>query len=198
MEDMPLAVVPVFDENSVNVPKGLYFDKSHTWAFMKKDGSVKIGIDDFLQHITGTITRIEMKNPGEMIRKGDKFLTIIRQGKKLNIYSPVSGIIKAKNEILINHSSLLNTAPYYEGWVYLIEPSNWLREIQFLSMAEKYKTWLKVEFSRLKDFFATAFKTPEFAYVVYQDGGSLKDGILADLGPEVWEDFQTKFMDQGK
>ena len=98
MEDMPLAVVPVFDENSVNVPKGLYFDKSHTWAFMKKDGSVKIGIDDFLQHITGTITRIEMKNPGEMIRKGDKFLTIIRQGKKLNIYSPVSGIIKAKKD----------------------------------------------------------------------------------------------------
>lgn len=196
MLDAPLALVSVFDENSVNVPKGLYFDKSHTWAFMKKNGSVKIGIDDFLQHVTGPITRIEMKSPGEMIRKGEKFLTIIRQGKKLNIYSPVSGTIIAQNEILINHSSLLNTAPYYEGWVYMIEPSNWLREIQFLSMAEKYKTWLKVEFSRLKDFFATAFKTPEFAYVVYQDGGSLKDGILADLGPEVWEDFQTKFMDQ--
>jgi hypothetical protein len=28
-----------------------------------------------------------------------------------------------------------------------------------------------------------------------QEGGELRDGILADLGPEVWEDFQTNFID---
>jgi glycine cleavage system H lipoate-binding protein len=196
LQDAPLAIVPVFDEGSVIVPKGIYFDKSHTWAFMKKDGSVKIGIDDFLQHVTGTITRIEMKNSGEKIKKGDKLFTIIQKGKQLTVYSPISGTIKTQNTALISNSSLINTAPYSEGWVYMIEPANWLREIRFLSMAEKYNTWLKDEFSRLKDFFATALKTPEFAHVVYQDGGSMKNSILADLGPEVWEDFQTKFLDR--
>lgn len=193
----PNTLISVFDENSVIIPKGLYFDKTHTWAYMKKDGSVKIGIDDFLQHITGTITRIEMKNAGGKIKKGDRLLTIIRKGKQLNIYSPVSGTITEQNSNLITNSSLLNSAPYADGWVYLIEPTNWLREIQFLSMAEKYKTWLKDEFLRLKDFFVTALKTntPEFAYVAFQDGGTLKDNLLADLGPEVWEDFQTKFID---
>jgi len=196
LQDAPLAIVPVFDEGSVIVPKGIYFDKSHTWAFMKKDGSVKIGIDDFLQHVTGTITRIEMKNPGEKMKKGDKLLTIIQKGKQLTVYSPISGTILTQNKALISNSSLINTAPYSEGWVYMIEPANWLREIRFLSMAEKYSTWLKDEFSRLKDFFAIALKTPEFAHVVYQDGGSMKDSLLADLGPEVWEDFQTKFLDR--
>ena len=194
------AFKPVFDEDSVIVPKGLYFDKTHTWAFMKKDGAVKIGIDDFLQHITGSLTRIEMRNAGEKIKKGDRLLTLIRKGKQLNIYAPVSGKIRAQNKALINNSSLLNAAPYGEGWIYEIEPANWLLEIQFLNMAEKYKTWLKVEFLRLKDFFATVVKadSSEYALIALQDGGALTENILADLEPEVWEDFQTKFIDISK
>jgi hypothetical protein len=82
----------------------------------------------------------------------------------------------------------------------MIEPTNWSLEIQFLSMADKYKTWLKGEFSRLKDFIATAVNanTPEYAFVPLQDGGEMTDNVLAGLGPEVWEDFQTKFIDNVK
>jgi ABC-type phosphate transport system substrate-binding protein len=71
----------VFDEKSIVVPKGLYFDKSHTWAFMEIDGNVRIGIDDFLQHITGPVTRIKMKEPGEKIKKGEKIFSLIQTGK---------------------------------------------------------------------------------------------------------------------
>jgi len=190
----------IFDENSVIIPKGIYFDKTHTWAFMKKDGTVKIGIDDFLQHITGSITRIEMKNSGEKIKKGECLFTIVQKGKQLDIYSPVSGTIKTRNRSLLTDSSLLNSAPYEDGWIYTIEPTNWLLEIQFLSMSEKYKIGLKHEFIRLKDFFASVFKSdaPEFALITLQDGGALKDNIMADLGPEIWDDFQTKFLDVTK
>ena len=82
----------------------------------------------------------------------------------------------------------------------MIEPTNWLLEIQFLFMAEKYKIWLKDEFSRLKDFIVASINasTPGFAYVAIQDGGSLRDNILADLGPEIWEDFQTQFIDTSR
>jgi len=189
-----------FDENSVIIPKGIYFDKTHTWAFMKKDGTVKIGIDDFLLHITGPVTRIEMKKAGEKIKKGDQLLSIIQKGKQLNIYAPISGTIKTHNETLTTNSSLLNSAPYEEGWVYTIEPTNWLLEIQFLTMEDKYKTWLADEFLRLKDFFAAVLKAnnTEYALITLQDGGALKDNVLADLGPEVWEDFQTKFIDNNQ
>jgi glycine cleavage system H lipoate-binding protein len=192
-------IVTPFDENSVIIPKGLYFDKTHTWAFMKKDGTVKIGIDDFLQHITGQLTRIEMKNTGEKIKKGEHLLTIVRQGKQLKIYSPLTGTIASQNTNLIANSNLINTSPFSEGWIYTIQPTNWLLEIQFLSMAEKYKNWLTSEFSRLKDFFAIAVRVhvPAFTMVL-QDGGVLRDGILADLDPQVWEEFQTQFIDRSK
>ena len=38
----------------------------------------------------------------------------------------------------------------------------------------------------------------EYAHVVLQDGGSIHDNILAEFGPEVWEDFQTNFIDSSK
>jgi len=198
--DEDIEITPAFDENSILAPKGIYFDKSHTWAFMQQDGNVKIGLDDFLQHVTGSITRIKMKEPGEKVRKGEKILTIIQNGKQLNISSPISGIIREQNQTLATNSSILNDAPYAEGWVYLIEPKNWLREIQFLFMAEKYKEWLQDEFVRLKDFLAASVRsnTNVYAHVILQDGGELTDNVLADLGPEVWEDFQNNFINTAK
>ncbi len=195
-----LVTVHAFDDESVIIPKGLYFDKTHTWAFMKKNGLVKVGIDDFLQHVTGKITKVDMKSTGDKIKKGDLLLSIIRKGKLLNIYSPISGTISEINKNLFNNSSLLNSAPYDEGWVYEIEPLNWSLEIQYLSIAEKYKTALKDEFLRLKEFFASIgnANSPELSNVVMQDGGALKDKPLAEFGPEVWDDFQTKFIDVSK
>lgn len=191
---------PVLDENTVIVPAGLYFDKTHTWAFMEQNGIVKVGIDDFMQHITGAITRIKMKDKGDSIKKGEPILSIIQNGKQLNLYSPVSGIIKELNTSLDTNSSIINSSPYNEGWVYKIEPSNWLRENQLLFMADKQRQYIKSEFSRLKDFLAAALKADSLslAPLVLQDGGELRDGVLSNLGPEEWEDFQTKFIDPSR
>lgn len=195
------SVLPLFfDERSVIVPNGLYFDKSHTWAFMEKNGIVGIGIDDFLQHVTGPITRINMKNSGEKIQKGEPFLTLIQKGKQLNLKAPISGTIKKRNENLLTNASILNSSPYSEGWIYMIEPTNWLRDIQFLIIAQGYKEWLKMEFLHLKDFLAITVRAnyPEDTQIVLQDGGGIKNGILEDLKPEIWEDFQTHFLDSSK
>jgi glycine cleavage system H lipoate-binding protein len=190
----------VIDENSLIIPAGLYFDKTHTWAFMEQNGMVKVGIDDFLQHITGAITRIKMKSQGDKVKKGEKILTIIQNGKQLNLYSPVSGIIKEQNESLDTDSSVINSSPYNEGWVYKIEPTNWLRENQLLFMADKQRQFIKSEFSRLKDFLAVALNaySGKYAQIALQDGGELRDGILSNLGPEEWDDFQTKFIDPSR
>jgi glycine cleavage system H lipoate-binding protein/ABC-type phosphate transport system substrate-binding protein len=185
----------VLNEDLIDIPLGLYYDKTCTWTIMEKDGRVRIGINDFLQHITGPLTRVKLKRPGEKIRKGKPGLSIIQKGKQLNIQAPVSGTIKELNKDLKKNASLINSSPYSDGWVYLIEPTNWITEIQFLITGNKYKDWLKSEFFRLKDFLTNSVKpTVEYAHIL-QDGGELKDGILEDLGPEVWEDFQTSFID---
>jgi glycine cleavage system H lipoate-binding protein len=184
-------------EESLSLPGGLYFDKTHTWAFMEKEGNLRIGIDDFLQHVTGTFTRVIMKSPGDKIKKNEALVTLIREGKQINLYSPVSGTIAIVNPSIPKTPSLLNTSPYNEGWLYMIEPANWLREVGFLHMAGKHMAWLRSEFARLKDFLA--FRLQEQNNVdqgfVLQEGGMLRDHVLEDLDPQIWEDFQKSFID---
>lgn len=194
-EEIPIHT-KAFTEASVSVPAGLYYDKSHTWVYMEKNGNVKIGLDDFLIKVTGPLTKVSLKKPGETIQKGSPALTIIQDGKKLSINAPVTGKIVTQNEEIKESTFSLNSSPYYNGWIYTIEPTNWLADNRFLLMAEKYKEWLHNEFTRLKDFFSVKRMSVQLDYapIVLQDGGEIKENILADLSPEVWEDFQANFM----
>jgi len=132
--------------------------------------------------------------------KGEPIFTLIQEGKKITINAPVSGTIKSYNQQLINNVSLLNSSPYNEGWVYLIEPQNWNREMEFLRIAEKYSEWIKSEYNRFKDFVAQSIAENQVnpAYTVLQDGGDVIEKALCCMGPEVWEDFQTNFIDNSK
>ncbi len=198
--DPHIQLAPLMVEKIMDVPKGLYFDKTHTWAFMEQDGNVRVGIDDFLQHITGKLTKIKMREAGEQVRKGETIMTIIQEGKQLNIYAPISGTILEQNGSLLTDTGIINTSPFFKGWVYQIEPKNWLREVQFMFMGDKYAEWLKDEFTRLKDFIAATVRTNNlvYAHVVLQDGGELTDNVLAEMDPKVWEDFQTQFIDSSR
>mgnify|MGYP006280700763 CR=1 FL=1 len=186
-----------FNDTKTKAPAGLYFDKTHTWTFLEKNGAVRTGLDDFIQHATGRISRVIMREAGENIKKGDKLITLVQDGKQLTLYAPVSGIIKEVNKKLHTELEKINADPYGEGWLYLIEPANWRSESQFMKLAESYQEWLKNEFNRLKDFIAHSANLDKTVYnsVVLQDGGALKDHVLEELGPEAWEEFQTKFID---
>ncbi len=117
----------------------------------------------------------------------------------LILYAPVSGTIVEQNAALEINSSSLNSSPYRDGWIYRIEPSNWSRESQLLFMADKQREFIKKEFSRLKDFLMTALSADvKYAQVILQDGGEISDGVLSEMGPEVWEDFQTNFIDPSR
>jgi hypothetical protein len=63
-----------FVSESSEVPGGYYFDRSHTWTFLERDGRIRVGLDCFLQKITGPVTKVDMKSPGEKVKKGETVL----------------------------------------------------------------------------------------------------------------------------
>ena len=193
--DSPVVHSGIFDEKSVISPEGLLYDRSHTWAFMERDGLVRVGIDDFLRHVTGPLTRIEMNAEGHHIPRGGQLATLIQKGKRINVLSPVSGTVVRINKSLAADPTLMNIDACDGGWIYAIRPDNWAAETGLMNMAESYRNWLKGEFIRLRDFFAaTLGKMPGYSCVVLQDGGEFRNDLLADFGPEVWEEFQTSFL----
>lgn len=192
----PYSPVLSFNPETVAAPAGILFGRSHTWAFMEKNGTITLGIDDFLQHVTGTISRITLKSPGEKVRRGDRLASIIQKGKQLDIISPVSGTITSRNEKLTADTGILHSSPFAEGWIYGIEPENWLNESRLMLNASKYAAEIRAEFGRVRDFLATVAGTNDMrlAHVILQDGGELREGLLEEFGPQVWEEFQNKFM----
>ena len=187
-----------FDEKTANMPRGLKYDSGHTWAHMDEYGRIRIGVDDFLQHIMGPISGIIMKNPGDFVKKGEVFMSLIQDGKRLELRSPVNGKVRVANEKLNVDASVINVSPYDQGWVYLIEADDFKRDSRLMYHTDSAARWINSEFLRMKDFFSSLPTTSlqGTPAIVMQDGGSLKDQILHEFGPEIWEEFQNGFLDK--
>ncbi|MHA1839854.1 MAG: glycine cleavage system protein GcvH [Candidatus Ranarchaeia archaeon] len=132
-------------------PDELYYHKDHSW--MKVEGDkVRVGIDDFGQQAAGKILFVRLRAPGKEVKQG-KSIGSIESGKWVgSIKSPVNGTIVEINEKLKNNPSLLNSSPYDEGWMVVIEPSNLDQDLkELISGPDQIKTWIESEIKeRLK------------------------------------------------
>ena len=196
----PSAIITdrMFEDAKLEAPAGLLYDRSHTWTLMQREGLVKIGVDDFLLHITGAFSKIKPKAIGQQIRKGEQIVSLMQNGKELVLYAPVSGVIKSVNTKLLHDASAMSQSPNHEGWIYEIEPTNWAMENSLMMMVDAYRVWIGAEFVRLRDFFAGNQQNISSLQPVMQDGGEMKLAVLRDCGPEVWENFQANFIDPSR
>ncbi len=181
----------------IRIPRGIYFGPSHTWTYMLNTGNAQIGLDDFLSRLTGSTTKVLVKDHGDKVKKGEPIFDLEFKGKKLTVYSPISGKIQRVNENVLNKARIVTDQPYGDGWVYEIEPDNWLKDISDLYIANNASHWIKNELNRLKDFFSFSFSgnSKERVVAILQDGGQVARGALAEAPSEIWEKFQKHFLD---
>lgn len=180
----------------VEVPLGIYFGLSHTWAHLTESGFVRVGLDDFLKHIIGKIDSISVSEDDSVIKRGELLLEVKQNDKTLSIASPISGKIKRTNPEVINHPQSALSLSYNNRWVYELDPSNWLEEIKNLPLGSQACRWMKGEFIRLKDFFSNispAQGAPAFAQVL-QDGGEIAEKVLEYGDNDLWQKFQNDFL----
>ncbi len=179
------------------IPQGIYFNRNHTWTHLGESGEAKVGLDDFLQHVIGSVKLTNLKNPGDAINKGELLTEINQNGKLLKVYSPISGKVLAINSSLHENPGILNTDPYEQGWIYQIKPSNWVKETNSYYLADQATSWINKEFVRFKDFLSGGAMrkfSSEPSMVLLQDGGEIRENVLSELPVEVWEEFQEEFL----
>ncbi len=186
----------VLSAGILRIPMGLSYSRNHTWAHLERTGNARIGLDDFLLHITGDISLKMLLNEGDIIKKGDKIAEISRNGKNLRITSPLSGKIMEANAVLKDDPGTLNEDPYGKAWIYKIKPTDWIKETSSCYMAEGAVAWIQGEILRFKDFMAESFRKnySENSILVLQDGGELRDQPLSDQPDEVWQNFGKSFL----
>lgn len=119
------------------VPENLYYTKEHEWVLLQ-NGKAKIGITDHAQKQLGDVVYVELPAVGAQLKQMNS-CGIIESVKAVSeIYSPLSGKVKASNIALSDHPEKVNHSPFGEGWMFELEEIQ-ESELKNLLSAQSYR-----------------------------------------------------------
>jgi glycine cleavage system H protein len=99
-------------------PEDLKYTAEHEWVRLADDGSTaRIGITDYAQDALGDIVYIQLPDVGDEVTAGSPMGELESTKSVSDLFAPVSGTVKARNEDLDAQPELVNSDPYGAGWV---------------------------------------------------------------------------------
>ena len=100
-------------------PTDLRYAKSHEWV-KEEDGLAVVGITEFAQDALGDVVFVNLPEAGDEVVAGEAFGDVESVKAVSDLVSPVSGIVQAVNEELLDAPELLNSDPY-GAWIIKVE-----------------------------------------------------------------------------
>jgi len=117
-------------------PKELRYSKEHEWA--KVEGKrVRVGITKFAADRLSDVVYVELPSVGTSVSFMEPFGVVESVKAVSDLYSPVSGKVAEINQALVEKPEVINTDPYGEAWMIVIEPKD-LGELEKLMDAGAY------------------------------------------------------------
>jgi len=129
-------------------PDELYYHEEHSWARVEDDGNVRVGMNAFFQESSGSIIYVDLPFEDDEVEQGEICGKIQSRKWIGNLCAPVSGTVIEINEELENDATLINSDPYGEGWILLIEPSNLDEDLTHLMQGDNLIEWIKGEIKK--------------------------------------------------
>lgn len=125
----------------IKIEPGLLYTKEDEW--IKVDGDeVMVGVSDHAQDALSDIVYLELPDIGDSFEVGDTFGVIESVKAAADMYMPVSGMITAVNENLLDTPELVNSDPYGEAWMVKVKISNFA-ELDGLMDVDAYTKYLE-------------------------------------------------------
>ena len=95
------------------------FHPDHIWLH---DGNV--GITEYAQEQMGDIIFLDLPAIGTEVTQGEPCGTLESCKTLQNLVSPVGGIVTAINEAAVDEPEIVNTDPYFDGWLFTVEATD--------------------------------------------------------------------------
>lgn len=121
-------------------PENLLYNTEDEWVRVDGDEAV-IGISDFAQDQLGDIVYLELPAIGTTIKSGDPFGVVESVKAVSDLYSPIDGVVVARNDGLVEEPQLVNSSPYEEGWMITVRMSE-PNKLDDLLSADDYRNRL--------------------------------------------------------
>ncbi len=180
--------VDVLSVKGIDIPQGYYLHPGHVWLKIEADGSVRIGLDDFVRRVLGPMDKIEAPLMGKPVRQHEPAIRVIRGGKEATFASPVNGVVLDINPQLREKGQHLHHHPYATGWVLRAFPDNLRKDLPGLMIGSESQTFLNKEVDILYELIE------ETAGPLAADGGYLGDDIYGNLPELGWENLTRRFF----
>jgi glycine cleavage system H protein len=104
------------------IPEDLRYTAQHEWVAQTPGSqTVRVGITHFAQDQLGDIVFVQLPEAGESVRAGEPLGEVESTKSVSDIYAPVSGTVRARNDELGDKPELINSDPYGAGWLVEIE-----------------------------------------------------------------------------
>jgi glycine cleavage system H protein len=141
---MPEFLETTVDKFTFRVATDRYYNQEGVWA--KAEGEwVRIGLSDFLQQRSGDVAFAEVKAKGTRLAFGNEVASIETIKVDIALPSPVSGEVVEVNPAMEEAPEAINQDPYGEGWLAVIEASDWEADRSKLLDPEAYFAHMKLE-----------------------------------------------------
>lgn len=124
----------------MNVPDNLLYTKSHEWIRREGD-NIRVGITDHAQAELTDVVFVELPKVGTNVEAKAPVAVVESVKAASDIYAPVKGTVLEVNKALESDPALINTDPYGEGWIYVLQMEN-ADELKNLKDAAAYKASL--------------------------------------------------------
>lgn len=110
--------------SAMQIPDDLRYSQDHEWIRMEEDNRVRVGITDYAQDALGDVVFVDLPSVGAEVSSGDSISEVESTKSVSDIYAPVTGRVVEVNSDLIDTPDKLNSDPYGEGWIMVIELSS--------------------------------------------------------------------------
>jgi glycine cleavage system H protein len=132
----------MLDKFTFKVATDRFYSPEGMWA--KADGNqITVGVSDFFQQHNGDVAFAEVREVGTAVSTNDGFADIESIKVDIELVSPVNGTIVAVNEKLELEAEVINQDPYGDGWLAIIEASDWATDQANLMSPETYFEHMK-------------------------------------------------------
>lgn len=172
------------------VQDNVRYHPGHTWALSESPNLVRVGIDDFASKLIGKVEEIKLPQRGQWVRQGQKIWSFKRNGKVVEMVSPIEGSVADVNDAVARDPELARKDPYGEGWLVTVQSPDAKTNFRNLMGGALARWWTEEAASRLQKKVPTSMG----ALALAQDGGAAVDDIASHLPEEAWTAATHEFF----
>jgi glycine cleavage system H protein len=116
----------------MNVPDDLRYTDSHEWVRREGEDKIRVGITDHAQAELTDVVYVELPKTGASYEARGTIAVVESVKAASDIYAPAKGTVLEVNKALESNPALINTDPYGEGWIYVlqVESPDQLKELK--------------------------------------------------------------------